>query len=181
MDDREWLASQFETLRPRLQSIAYSILGSVGDAEDAVQECYLRALRHFGSWRGDLAKGDTIKPWLFAILRNVCYSELNRRRRQETPTDLADDKYSAEPLVWQEPQSLPEADIADRQESAAVRHLVTTLPEVYREAIVLREYDDMSYREISEVTGVPIGTVMSRLSRARRRVATALGQTQEAS
>jgi RNA polymerase sigma-70 factor (ECF subfamily) len=153
-------------------SLAHLLMRNRTDAEDAVQECYLRALRHFDSWRGDAIKaegikGDSIKPWLFTILRNVCYSELNRRRRRETPTDLADEKHSAEDLFWQEPQSLPESEIVDRQEGAAIRQLIAALPEAYREAVVLREYDDLSYREIVDVTGVPIGTVMSRLARAR--------------
>ncbi len=148
-------------------SLAHLLMRNRTDAEDAVQECYLRALRHFDSWRGDAVKGDPIKPWLFTILRNVCYSELNRRRRRETPTDLADEKHSGEELFWQEPQSLPESEIVDRQEGAAIRQLIAALPEAYREAVVLREYDDLSYREIAEVTGVPIGTVMSRLARAR--------------
>jgi RNA polymerase sigma-70 factor (ECF subfamily) len=83
-------------------TFAYFLMRNRTDAEDAVQECYLRALRHFGGWRG-LA----IKPWLFAILRNVCYSELARRRRQETPADPADCEHLTEKPFWQEPQALP--------------------------------------------------------------------------
>jgi RNA polymerase sigma-70 factor, ECF subfamily len=132
------------------------------DAEDAVQECYLRALRHFDNWRGL-----TIKPWLFAILRNVCYSELARRRRQETPADLGDCEQLAEKLFWQEPQALPDSEMLNRQDGAAVRQLIDSLPAQLREVIVLREFNDMSYREIAEVAGVPVGTVMSRLARSR--------------
>jgi RNA polymerase sigma-70 factor (ECF subfamily) len=132
------------------------------DAEDAVQECFLRALRHFDSWRGG-----AIKPWLFAILRNVCYAELGRGRRRETPVDFADDEQTAEQPFWQEPAPLPDSGMLNRQESAAVRQLVDALPPPFREAILLREFNDMSYREIADVTGVPVGTVMSRLARAR--------------
>ena len=153
-------------------TLAQYLMRNRSDAEDAVQECYLRALRHFDSWRGDTIKGDTIKgdsikPWLFAILRNVCYAELGRRRRQETPTDFADDGHSSEQPFWQDPQPLPESEILDRQESAAVKQQIEALPAPFREAILLREFNEMSYREIAEVTGVPIGTVMSRLARAR--------------
>src|ERR1700743_2023327 len=140
-------------------TLANFLMRNRTDAEDAVQECYLRALRHFDSWQGDAVKGDTIKPSLFAILRNVCYSELGRRRRQETPTDLSNDRQAEQPF-WQEPQPLPESELLNRQEGAPIRQLVASLPAPYREAILLREFNDMSYREIAEVTGVPIGTVM---------------------
>jgi RNA polymerase sigma-70 factor (ECF subfamily) len=148
-------------------TLAHLLMRNRADAEDAVQECYLRALRHFDSWQGDAIKPDAIKPWLFTILRNVCYAELGRRRRKETPADLADDKHSAEQLFWQEPQPHPESEVLNRQEGAALRQLIASLPAAFREAIVLREFNDMRYREIAKVTGVPIGTVMSRLARAR--------------
>ena len=143
--------------------LARFLMRNQADAEDAVQECYLRALRHFESWRGD---GD-IKPWLLAILRNVCYGEFGRRGRKETPVDLVDLGAGAEQPLWQEPQAPPDSDIVARQESAVIRQLIDSLPVHFREAIVLRELNDMSYREIAEVTGVPVGTVMSRLARAR--------------
>ena len=148
-------------------TLANYLMRNRTDAEDAVQECYLRAQRHFDSWRGNAGRGDTIKPWLFAILRNVCYAELGRRRRSEMPADPANDEHSAEHPVWQEPLPLPESEMLSRQEGAAVRELIGALPASCREAILLREFNDMSYREIAEVTGVPIGTVMSRLARAR--------------
>ena len=132
------------------------------EAEDAVQECFLRALRHFDSWRGG-----AIKPWLFTILRNVCYAEFGHRHRRETPTDFAGDAHAAAQPFWQEPQAVPESELVSRQESAAVRQLIDKLPPPFREAILLREFNDLSYREIADITGVPVGTVMSRLSRAR--------------
>jgi RNA polymerase sigma-70 factor (ECF subfamily) len=131
------------------------------DAEDAVQECYLRALRYFDSWRGT-----AFKPWLFTILRNVCYAEYGRRGREEEPTELLDCEQD-EPPLWQEPQAAPDSDILGRQDRAALRQLIDGLPMPFREAIVLREFNEMCYREIADVTGVPVGTVMSRLARAR--------------
>jgi RNA polymerase sigma-70 factor (ECF subfamily) len=153
-------------------TLAHYLMRNRTDAEDAVQECYMRALRHFDSWRGDATKGDTIKgdsikPWLFAILRNVCYAELGRRRRSEMPADLAHDEHSLEQPVWREPEPLPDSEMLNRQEDAAVRQQIDALPAPFRETILLRELHEMSYREIAEVTGVPIGTVMSRLARAR--------------
>ncbi|HEY1745658.1 MAG TPA: sigma-70 family RNA polymerase sigma factor [Xanthobacteraceae bacterium] len=133
------------------------------DADDAAQECYVRALRHFDSYRGP-----AMKPWLLAILRNVCNDEFARRRDREIPTDYAADETAAETMpVWQEAQASPEGLMLREQDNANIRRLVAELPEPFREAIVLREINDLSYQEIAEVSGVPVGTVMSRLARAR--------------
>lgn len=140
--------------------LAYFLMRNRTDAEDAVQECYLRALRHFDTYRGP-----AIKPWLLMILRNVCYGTFARRGQQEQPAAV-DDAQEQQPL-WREPQAAPDSALLRQQESAAVRNLVDALPAPYREAIVLREFNDMSYREIAEVSGVPVGTVMSRLARGR--------------
>jgi RNA polymerase sigma-70 factor (ECF subfamily) len=139
--------------------LAYFLMRNRTDAEDAVQECYLRALRHFDTYRGP-----AIKPWLLMILRNVCYGSFAKRGQQE---QLSDDDNAAEQALWQEPQAPPDSAMVGQQESAAVRKLVDALPAPFREAIVLREFNDMSYREIAEVAGVPVGTVMSRIARGR--------------
>jgi RNA polymerase sigma factor (sigma-70 family) len=140
----------------------YLMRGST-DAEDAVQECYLRALRHFDSYRGP-----AMKPWLLAILRNVCNSEFARRGKQEIAMDYSEDEPAAEEVpIWQEPQASPEAALLRSRDGATIRQLVAKLPPPFREAIVLREVNELSYQEIAEVAGVPVGTVMSRLARAR--------------
>src|ERR1700730_10634213 len=141
------------------------------DADDAVQECYLRAFRHFDGFRGQAARPSLVKPWLMAILRNVCRAEF--ARRSGAADDLADVAEDALPL-WQEPESSPESEILRQRDSAAVRALVAALPAQFREAIVLRDIDDLSYREIAEAVGAPIGTVMSRLARARSMLREAL-------
>jgi RNA polymerase sigma factor (sigma-70 family) len=143
-------------------TLARFLLRDRTDAEDAVQECYLRALRYFDGWRGT-----DFKPWLLAILRNVCNTEFNRRGRRETPADPLDNEHPEQQPLWQEPQAAPDSGILASQQRVAVQQLVAALPEPFREAIVLREFNDMSYREIADVTGVPVGTVMSRLARAR--------------
>jgi RNA polymerase sigma-70 factor, ECF subfamily len=144
-------------------TLARYLMRNTDDAEDAVQECYLRALRHFDSYRGP-----AMKPWLLAILRNVCNAEFARRKRGEVPSDYAQDESVAEEMpMWQEPQASPEKMMSRQQDSATIRQLVAELPEPFREAIVLREMSDLSYKEIAEVAGVPVGTVMSRLARAR--------------
>jgi RNA polymerase sigma-70 factor (ECF subfamily) len=144
-------------------TLARYLMRNSADAEDAVQECYLRALRHFDSYRGP-----AMKPWLLAILRNICNAEFARRGKQETPADFADDEQAdAPPPIWQEPQPSPETALLRRQDGDTIRRLVAALPQPFREAIVMREVNDLSYHEIAEVAGVPVGTVMSRLARAR--------------
>ncbi len=144
-------------------ALARYLMRNAADAEDAVQECYLRALRHFDSYRGP-----EMKPWLLAILRNACNAEFARRGRQEAAADLAEDESAAEQTpMWQEPSASPEATLLRRHDDATIRRLVAALPQPFREAIVLREVNDLSYQEIAEVAGVPVGTVMSRLARAR--------------
>jgi len=143
-------------------TLARYLLHDAADAEDAAQECYLRALRHFDTFRGP-----AMKPWLFAILRNICNGEFARRsgllRAIESETD--EDK-DAVPL-WQEPQVSQEAEMLRQWDAETIRRLVAELPDAFREALVLREISDLSYREIADVVGVPVGTVMSRLARAR--------------
>jgi RNA polymerase sigma-70 factor, ECF subfamily len=144
-------------------TLARYLMRNTQDAEDAVQECYLRALRHFDSYRGP-----AMKPWLLAILRNVCNAEFARRSKEEVPTDYTQEESLAEEMpMWQEPQSTPEKMIVRRQDTATIRRLVAELPEPFREAIVLREMNNLSYQEIAQVAGVPVGTVMSRLARGR--------------
>ena len=146
-----------------LYTLARYLMRNATDAEDAVQECYLRALRHFDSYRGP-----AMKPWLLAILRNVCNAEFARHGKEEVPTDFAQDESVAEDMpMWQEPQASPEKLILRQQDGATIRRLVADLPEPFRETIVLREVNDLSYQEIAEIAGVPVGTVMSRLARAR--------------
>src|SRR3989449_9437555 len=137
-------------------TLARYLLHDAADAEDAVQECYLRALRYFDTFRGT-----EIKPWLFAILRNVCRGEFARRSRTTLAMDdTTDDAEAAAPL-WQEEQASPEAEILHQRDAETIRRLVAELPQPFRETIVLREINDLSYRDIADVVGIPVGTVMS--------------------
>jgi RNA polymerase sigma-70 factor, ECF subfamily len=143
-------------------TLARYLMRNPADAEDAVQECYLRALRHFDSYRGP-----AMKPWLLAILRNVCNAEF-ARRGQCKPAGDGDGETLAEELpLWQEPQASPETALLRRHDAQTIRNLIATLPPPFREIIVLREINELSYQEIAQVAGVPVGTVMSRLARAR--------------
>ena len=143
-------------------TLARYLLRDGTDAEDAVQECYLRALRHFDTYRGP-----AMKPWLFAILRNICRGEFSRRSGAPLNMgDEAEENEDAAPL-WQEAQASPETEVLRQWDGETIRRLVADLPDPFREAIVLREINDLSYREIADVIGAPVGTVMSRLARAR--------------
>ncbi len=144
-------------------TLARYLMRNAADAEDAVQECYLRALQHFDSYRGPARK-----PWLLTILRNVCNAEFARRGRQEMPADYSEEEAAADAVpMWQEPQASPESAMLRQQHGDTIRRLVAALPQPFREVIVLREINDLSYQEIAQVAGVPVGTVMSRLARAR--------------
>jgi RNA polymerase sigma-70 factor, ECF subfamily len=143
-------------------TLAHYLLHDSADAEDAAQQCYLRALHHFETYRGP-----AMKPWLFAILRNICRSEF--ARRSGAPLNMGgemDEDDDGAPL-WQEEQRSPERKIMHAHDVETIRRLIAGLPHSFREAIVLREINDLSYREIAQVVGAPVGTVMSRLARAR--------------
>jgi RNA polymerase sigma-70 factor (ECF subfamily) len=143
-------------------TLARHLLRDAADAEDAVQECYLRALKHFDSYRGP-----AMKPWLLAILRNVCRAEFARRASSATaPIDDVPDDAERTPL-WHETQHNPETQVLRSRDATAIERLVADLAEPFRETFVLREVQNLSYREIAEIVGAPVGTVMSRLARAR--------------
>jgi RNA polymerase sigma-70 factor (ECF subfamily) len=132
------------------------------DAEDVVQEAYLRAYRFFDGFHG----GDG-RTWLLAIVRNTCYTWLQQNRKPSI--ELEDDL--PEPDSG---RSNPEALLLRSLDSESLRQALDDLPVEFREAIVLRELEGMSYKEIGAVAGIPLGTVMSRLARARSRLEKAL-------
>lgn len=140
-----------------------------GDAEDIVQEAFLRAFRFFDAFRGDEAR-----PWLLAIVRRVWYDEWRRRAGAEevAPFDeLRDDA----PLEGWETGGVDPETLAIRAENTRhVQDALRRLPVEYREVLVLRELEELGYREIAAIADLPIGTVMSRLARGRRRLATLL-------
>jgi RNA polymerase sigma factor (sigma-70 family) len=130
-------------------------------AEDVVQEAFLKAYRGFEGFRG----GDP-RAWLFAIVRTTFISSQRRKR------DLAD--IDDGPEIASEAET-PEAALVRLGEVAGLRAAIESLPEPFRETLVLRELEELSYRDIAQLTSAPIGTVMSRLARARAMLAVALG------
>jgi RNA polymerase sigma-70 factor (ECF subfamily) len=167
-DDERGRAQRFrEAALPHVgdvYTLARYLLRNPADAEDAAQECYLRAFRHFDTFRGG-----PIKPWLLAILRNVCRAEYARRGAlASVQTDGMDDAAAeASENLWGEAPPSPEDVSLRRFDAETVQRLIAQLPDAFREVLVLREINDLSYREIADVTGTPVGTVMSRLARAR--------------
>ena len=134
------------------------------DAEDVVQEAFLRAYRFFPSFRGTDARA-----WLLAIVRNACWTFLRANRSREVPgLDEADEPVDG--------AASPEEDLVRRADGARVTRALDELSAEFREVLVLREMEELSYREIAEVVGIPVGTVMSRLARARRRLQAALAR-----
>jgi RNA polymerase sigma-70 factor (ECF subfamily) len=150
-------------------TLARYLLRNDTDAEDAVQECYLRALKHFDSYRGP-----AMKRWLFSILRNICHAEFSRRSSAPATAleDAPDQPQDATPL-WREAEESPETQLLQRRDATAIRALIDALPAPFREIIVLREIESLSYRAIAGIIDAPVGTVMSRLARARAMLRTA--------
>jgi RNA polymerase sigma-70 factor (ECF subfamily) len=134
------------------------------DAEDATQETFLRAIRYIGTFSGTSAK-----PWLFAILRNVLAS---RGRSRFVPIPEGEEDHTLAAPLWTEAEAGPEAALEQKDAARHLQALVERLPDAYREVVVLREFGDLSYREIADMTKLPIGTVMSRLARAREQLRT---------
>jgi RNA polymerase sigma-70 factor, ECF subfamily len=135
------------------------------DAQDVVQEACLRALRYFDGLSG----ADKAKAWLLSIVRHACFTWLAKNR----PGELGPlDDEASESLVagGKDDPETPERALLAADERALLDRLIEALPPEFREVVILRELEELSYREIAEITALPIGTVMSRLSRARERL-----------
>ena len=134
------------------------------DAQDVVQEAYLRAVRFAGGFRG----GDPC-AWILAIVRNTAFSWLRRNRGSDAPAEFDEKLHGGST----EETGL-EADAVRKADGAMIRAALEELPDEFREVIVMRDIEGLSYKEIADAADVPIGTVMSRLARARGRLARSL-------
>jgi RNA polymerase sigma-70 factor (ECF subfamily) len=165
------VSSRFEAaVLPHLDAaynLARWLTRSPEDAADIVQEASLRALRFFGSFRG----GDA-RPWFLGIVRNTTWTWLGANRRMDTvtltETDAGDPDGRSLLDVLPAPGDDPEAALGRAEERSRLEQLILRLPAPFRECLVLRELEELSYREIAAIVGTPVGTVMSRLARARR-------------
>jgi RNA polymerase sigma-70 factor (ECF subfamily) len=143
-------------------NLARWLIRNEHDAEDVVQDAYMRAYRFFDGFHG----GDG-RTWLLAIVRNTCYTWL--RQNSKPSVELEEDIPDLDGG-----RSNPEAILLRSVDGEQLRHALDDLPAEFREAIVLRELEGLSYKEIGVIAGVPLGTVMSRLARARSRLQKAL-------
>jgi RNA polymerase sigma factor (sigma-70 family) len=161
--ERDKLSSFEQSVVPHLRAaynLARWLTRNEHDAEDVVQEAYMRAFKFFGGFRG----GDS-RSWLLTIVRNTCYTWMQQNRSRELTTVLDEEIHTVES------DSLdPEALLLQNVNSEVVRRAIDELPLEFREAIILRELEEMSYKEIADISGVPLGTVMSRLARGRKRL-----------
>jgi len=137
------------------------------DAQDVVQDAYLRALKYFSGFRG--REGDDGRAWLLAIVRNTAYTWRRRHRADTLATEFNEELHSGSAA-----DAHPETALLRTAARESLHDALDRLPPEFREVIVLRELEGLSYKEISDVAGVPVGTVMSRLSRARKRLQEAL-------
>jgi RNA polymerase sigma-70 factor, ECF subfamily len=136
--------------------LARTLVRNEADAHDVLQDSFLRAFRHFRSF-----SGESPRAWLLSIVRNVSFTLWRKRGRGEA--DEPEQMLEAEP----DPGPSPEARLLEACDAELVHLALDRLPSLHREVLVLREMEDCSYREIASILGVPIGTAMSRLSRAR--------------
>jgi RNA polymerase sigma-70 factor (ECF subfamily) len=142
------------------------------DAEDVVQEALVRALTYFPGFRGTNPRG-----WLLQIVRNVAYASMKLNQGTKV---VAVDSPQIDPVALTDPGDGPETALIKRQDRNRVSQAIGSLELELREALVLRELEEMSYKDIAQITGAPIGTVMSRLWRARRNLAAAIKATEAA-
>src|SRR6267154_838067 len=166
-EERSWAV--FEQLAlplfDRLYNFAHWLTQNRDEAEDLVQETYAKALKGFSSFE----LGTNFKAWIFRILRNTFLNSRTGRRASTVPLDTQDD----DPALPVESET-PETILIDRASERIMQEAITELPVPYREVLLLCEVEEMSYQEIAATLSIPIGTVMSRLSRARRALRSAV-------
>jgi len=167
IDQRGKLKVFEEVILPHLNAaynLARWLTRNEQDAQDVVQESYLRAFRFFDGYRG----GDG-KSWLLAVVRNTCFTwRRHERRSTNEPFDEMTHSSKVQPQTQEE-------TMVQSSRMSILRNCIEMLPEGFREILVMRELEEMSYKEISDVACLPVGTVMSRLSRARKRLTECAG------
>jgi RNA polymerase sigma-70 factor (ECF subfamily) len=161
VDERERLRLFEQTVLPHLDAaynLARWLVGNDHDAQDVAQEASLRAFRFFGSFRGENARA-----WLLSIVRNTSYTWLRKNRPSQNTVEIDDETVAGEDALLYTEATTPQ--FADAE---VVRRAIAELPVEFREIVILREMEGFSYKEIADLAEVPIGTVMSRLARARK-------------
>ena len=150
-------------------NLARWLVGDGPDAEDVVQEAYFRALKYFHAFRGDDGR-----TWLLKIVRHTCYTWLQKNRSRAPAVSFDEQQHSEASEAFN-----PERALMERADHEMLRRGLDALPVEYREALVLRELEGLSYHEIATVAGIPLGTVMSRLARGRKQLQQVLAASRE--
>jgi RNA polymerase sigma factor (sigma-70 family) len=172
------MVQRFETLvLPHMNSafnVARWLTRNDQDAQDVVQEAYLRAFRFFGGFRGEDAR-----TWLLAIVRNTFYTWHQQNRGHAGDTEMFEEEVHSDETSAAERDDSPEAMLVRSENLQQVHKALRRLQLEYREVVMLRELEELSYKEISSIVGIPIGTVMSRLARGRQQLAALLAPTNQ--
>jgi RNA polymerase sigma-70 factor (ECF subfamily) len=161
VEDHERLRQFEEKIMPHLDAaynLARWLAGNDHDAADVAQEASLRAFKYFGNFRGE-----SPRAWLLTIVRNTFYNLLHKNDRSEISS--LDEAIAVEDVTVN-----PDVLNSRLSDSEAIHRAIAALPVEFREAVILREMEGLSYKEIADISGVPIGTVMSRIARARRQL-----------
>ena len=169
MEEQNKQARFEETIMPHLDAaynLARWLTRNEHDAEDVAQDAVLRAFKFFDGFRGGNSRA-----WLLSIVRNTAYTWLQKNRKHEIAAVFSEEKHDVEDLA-----SNPEVLLLKTADHQEIMRAVEQLPVEFREVIILRELEGMSYKEIAEMSDVPLGTVMSRLARARKQLQRSLGQ-----
>jgi RNA polymerase sigma factor (sigma-70 family) len=156
-----------ETVLPHLNAaynLARWLTRNDADADDVVQEAYLRAFKFFQGFHG----GDS-RAWILKIVRNTCYSWLQKNRQVETVDEFDEELHSVE-------SNNPETLLIESVDRQFLKQLLEELPREFREIVILRDLEGLAYKEIANISDLPLGTVMSRLARARRRLQISLAE-----
>jgi RNA polymerase sigma-70 factor (ECF subfamily) len=172
LEEQDKLARFERSIMPHMNAaynLARWLAGNDSDAQDIVQEAYLRAFKFLNGFRG----GDS-RSWLLRIVRNAFYDWLKRNRREETGTSFDEELHSTD-----DETGMPDTLLLEKADHELVRRAIEDLPREFREILVLREIEGFSYKEIADIAEVPLGTVMSRLARAREHLRTLVVQRLE--
>ena len=171
MADQATFADQAMEFMPALYTAALRMTRNAAEAEDLVQETYLKAYRAFGSFQ----QGTNLKAWLYKILTNTFINAYRSRRRRPEQTEIEDveDLYLYRRLGGLEGATAgrsAEEEVLDHFTDSDVKEALESLPETFRMAVLLADVEGFSYREIADIMEIPIGTVMSRLYYARQKL-----------
>ncbi len=160
MEEQDKLARFEQSIMPHMDAaynLARWLTSNDPDAQDLVQEAYLRAFKFFGGFRGGNSRA-----WLLRIVRNAFYDWLKQNRREETMTPFDEELHDTA-----EEKGAPDTLLLEKADHELLHKAIAELPAGFREILILRELEGFSYKEIADVADIPLGTVMSRLARAR--------------